>query len=301
MALVVAAANGFHLFYILFPELGALVSDVLLRPGGKWAREPWKLVCTPVIGGAIGIVICRYMPYGVVSILTATVLCIGVVFDLKSAVAPAISAGVLPIVLGVTSWLYPACILGSLLILTGILLIWKRIPPGLLLMPIRDPDAKAIDVLESRPKGWRWLVALLLFVGVLGLAAQLSGWRFILFPPLIVMAYEMLGHPETCPWAKQPYTFPVVCTATAFVGLEADVGLGVTPWAAALVVVFGCIALRIVRLRMPPAIAIGLIPFVLTTPSLKYPISVAIGTCALTLWFLLFRFLVPKPGSTTEQ
>ncbi|MDR3688927.1 MAG: hypothetical protein P4L46_06070 [Fimbriimonas sp.] len=46
MASIVATANGLHVPYILFPELGAVSSDVLLRPHGKWAREPWKRVAT---------------------------------------------------------------------------------------------------------------------------------------------------------------------------------------------------------------------------------------------------------------
>lgn len=50
--------------------------------------------------------------------------------------------------------------------------------------------------------------------------------------------------------------------------------------------------LRLFRLRMPPALSIGLLPFVMTSPTFKYAVSVGIGTLALTGTFLLYRKLV---------
>jgi CBS-domain-containing membrane protein len=288
---VVAAANAFCLVYIAFPELGAVAYDVLTRPNGRWAKEPWKLICTPVLAGVAGVAVSSQLPYGVLSILLAMTLSIGIVYGLKSAVAPAISAGVLPVVLGVSSWLYPVCILCSLAVLTGMLLGWKATGSGKRLIPHRTPDQMAADVLESIPKGKWWLVALFVFVAAAGLAAQLTTWRFILFPPLIVMAYEMFGHPTTCAWAKAPFTFPIVCTLAALVGVVADKYLGATPLAAAIVLAITIGILRVSRLRMPPALAIGLIPFILPSPSLRYALSVGIGTVALTACFLAFRKL----------
>jgi hypothetical protein len=34
---------------------------------------------------------------------------------------------------------------------------------------------------------------------------------------------------------------------------------------------------------MPPALAVGILPFVITAPSFWYPVSVTIGTIALTV------------------
>src|SRR5580658_9888148 len=80
MASIVAAANGLGVIFILFPELGALSSDVLLRPHGKWAREPLKLVATPTITAGIGILISTHLPYGVLAILAAMGASIAVLF-----------------------------------------------------------------------------------------------------------------------------------------------------------------------------------------------------------------------------
>jgi len=293
MAIVVAAANGLQLFYILFPELGALCSDVLLRPSGKWAKEPLKLIATPTIAAVGGIVVGRWLPYGVVSILAAMTLGMATVFILRSAVAPAISAGVFPIVFGLTSWLYPLCIFCSLSILAGALLVWRRSAVGQNLIENQGIDQRAVEVLESPPHGkWWFFAAIYIFVLIVGFVAQVTAWRFILFPPLIVMAYEMLGHPETCPWAKRPFPFPAVCCLAALAGVQAEKSLGVNPIAAAIVMAATYLVMNGFRLRMPPALAVGLIPFVMKSPSYWYAVSVGLGTTALTVYFLVYRRLL---------
>src|SRR6266481_1254156 len=64
-ALATAAYIGFiawvagrsRLFYIMFPELGALAYDVFSRPSGNWCNEPAHLATTPALTGVIGIAI----------------------------------------------------------------------------------------------------------------------------------------------------------------------------------------------------------------------------------------------------
>ncbi len=327
MLLVAIAAKQTRITYILFPELAALANEVLQRPGGKWAKVPWKLVATPTMTAAIGILISALLPYGVVPILIATGLSLVVIYLLKSAVAPAISAGVLAVALGVTSPLYPISVFCSLTILVLILLIWRQTKDGkgllehdlallgrhlgnerrsaataamdsdLIAISDEDEDDQAIEILETRPRGKLWLLTLFVFTLIMGAAAQITGWRFLLFPPLIVMAYEMLGHPDTCPWAKSPFTFPIACTLSAAVGVGTLKLLGVGPTAVGLTLIGGILILRAFRLRMPPALAIGLIPFVIPSPSFRYALSVGIGSAALTLWFLLHASLVTRRTS----
>jgi hypothetical protein len=230
----------------------------------------------------------RHMPYGVLSILLIVAVSIAIITLLKSVIAPAISAGVLPMALGTTSWRYPVAIFCGVTLLSAMILLRKRFalqqtentPPA---------DSKVDDELESTPHGFSWMIAFAIFVAVMGLAAQLTGLRFILFPPLIVMAYEMLGHPDTCPWAKRPYSFPIACFLTALGGLLAVRSLGAGPAAAAAGMVWGVIILKIFDIHMPPALAVALIPLVLPHPAIRYPLSVGIGTVALTCCFLAWR------------
>lgn len=48
--------------------------------------------------------------------------------------------------------------------------------------------------------------------------------------PLVVIAYEMLTHPGSCPWAQSPWKLPIACmgTATAGVVVVSSMGVGVS-------------------------------------------------------------------------
>ena len=284
---VAAQCNGWH--YLFFPELAALSYDVLTRPWGKWANQPGRLIVTPVLAAAVGTVITRILPYGVLAIVLVVALCMLLLALLKSNIAPAISAGVLPLVLGIKSWLYPASIALSLVALVGILLPWqkrcRRTYQG-----IGEASATNLeDVLETRPSGNRCVPPFLLFLTVMAFCATASGLRLILFPPLIVIAYEMFAHPTTCPWAGKPLALPAACVLSSTVGWIAVTLFGSGGIAAAGAMVFGVIALRFLKLHMPPALAVGLLPLVIHSPGIEYPVSVAIGTAALTLAFQLHR------------
>jgi CBS-domain-containing membrane protein len=283
------SANRLHLVYLLFPELGALAVDVLLRPNGAWAREPWKVMVTPTATAVVGIVMGRYFPYGALGILITMALSIGIIFALRSSVAPAISAGVLPLVLGVRSWLYPLSILFGLSILVVVLFLWRRSGPGKTLMPRHNGTDDAIEVLESGAPTMKWLLALFIFTGVMGTIAQATDLRFILFPPLVVMAYEMFGHPHTCAWGRPPLLFPIACFLAAGVGVGFDRWLGVTPLAVATTLAVCIVIVRAFQLRMPPALSIGILPFVMTSPTWTYAIAVGVGAAALTGAFIIFR------------
>src|SRR5579863_1234594 len=126
IAIIALVANATGAFYVLFPELGALSHDVFTRPRGTWANSPTMVAITPVITGAIGIVITNSLPYGFFSVLLNVIGAIIVVLGLRSPVAPAISAGLLPLVLGVTSWWYPPGIMFGTVLLAALSIPWKR-------------------------------------------------------------------------------------------------------------------------------------------------------------------------------
>lgn len=298
LAVVAATAARTGLEYLLFPELAALSHDVLSRPAGKWASQPGRLVVTPVLTAFLGTLVTRHLPYHVLTILLIVVASLLVIALLRSAIAPAISAGVLPLVFGVKSWAYPLAILLDLAVLAGLLAAWRKLGPSRPGGGTAEADVD--DVLESPPRRSAGLVPLLLFVTVAGWAAQRTGLRFLLFPPLVVMAYEMLGHPDTCPWARRPLSFPVACFLTALGGLASATLLGSGAAAAAVSMAWGLVVLRLFDIHMPPALAVGLIPLIMVAPTWKYPVSVAIGTAGLTGLFLVRRRLSPPLGAQPQ-
>ena len=289
IAVIAEIAYATGAFYVLFPELGALSYDVFTRPRGTWASAPLLLAITPVLTGVIGIVITRALPYGYLSVLLVVGGAVALIFLLKSPIAPAISAGLLPLVLGVKSWWYPAGVLLGTLLLAVLSILWKRLSLAQNWLEPFSPAELVDEAIEETPARSYWLIALMLFVAVGVMFVNLTGLRFLLFPPLVVIGFEMFGHTAICPWAKRPLLLPVACFLTAAGGLFFWNLLGVGPVAAACSMACGILVLRVVDLHVPPALAVALIPFVMDSPTITYPISVGIGTLLMTLWFLLYQ------------
>jgi len=310
IALIASIANVTGAFYVLFPELGALAHDVFTRPRGTWASAPVLLAITPVLTAVVGIVFTRALPYGLASVLLTVGGAIVLILLLKSPVAPAISAGLLPLVLGVKSWWYPPGILLGTVLLAALSLPWKKVSAA----PIRPPEGTTVDVIDDFvqlvPPGYYWLLALLLFVALAVLAVQSTvhrfppqGLRFILFPPLVVIGFEMFGHTATCPWAKRPLLLPVACSLTAAGGLLFWTVLGNGTPGAACSMASGVLVLRVFDLHVPPALAVALLPFVMVspTPTIAYPFSVGVGTLLMTLWFLAYQSLFARLNVATGK
>jgi hypothetical protein len=120
-------ATGISL--ILFPEMAALAYDVFARPRGKWASQPIRLIATPTITAILGVMITRHWEYSALAVTVVALLSLFVIKLLRSNIGAAISAGVLPMALGVMSWGYPAAILAGLAVLAIALTLLKRLDP----------------------------------------------------------------------------------------------------------------------------------------------------------------------------
>ncbi len=291
IAIIAEVALATGAFYVLFPELGALSHDVMTRPRGTWASAPLLLAVTPALTGVVGIVFTRSLPYGYVSVLLTVAGAIAVILALRSPVAPAISAGLLPLVLGVKSWWYPPAIAFGTVLLAALSVPWKKFCVARTAATPAEGDDLLDDLIEMPPRGYGWLIVLMAFVAVAVFFVKATGLRFLLFPPLVVIGFEMLGHPASCPWANKPLKLPLACFLTALGGFVSWHFLGVTPLAAACGMAWGIAVLRVCDLHMPPALAVALLPLVMDRPTLAYPFAVGIGTTLLSLWFLAYQRL----------
>ena len=290
IGLIAAVAKASGHAYVLFPELAALGHDVLKRPAGSWARAPLMLVTTPLLTGVIGTLLARHLPYGLLAVMLDVGLAVFVIALLKSPIAPAISAGLLPLVLGVRSWWYPPSLLIGTGLLAGIAALRTRFAPPAV---DRSAEDRVDDEVESAPGTLAWLPVFALFVAVTALASQVTGWRLVLFPPLVVIGFEAFAHAEVCPWAPRPLALILACTLTATAGLASMAVLGAGPLAAMCSLFAGVIVLRVLDLHVPPALAVGLLPFVMPHPSVHYAVAVLLGTSLETALFLLWRRLAP--------
>lgn len=306
LGLIAAVASLTGVPEVFFPELGALSHDVLTRPRGAWASAPFFLALTPVATAVIGTLVARTLPFGYLSMLLVVGISVAMVQLLRSPIAPAISAGVLPLVLGVTSWWYPPAIFFGTAILALLSWAWQAycIPR----MPRTPASHREIvdDLVELAPRRWVWAPALLLIVVAGVFLVNITGLRMILFPPLIVIAFEMFGHPSICPWARRPIRLPIACCLTAVGGFLVVDLLGPGILTTMLSLAFAIGVLRLFDLHLPPALAIALIPQVLDHPTWLYPVAVMIGTILITITFFPYRWLLirrysrrPPAGVTT--
>jgi hypothetical protein len=295
IAIIAAIADLTGAFYVLFPELGALAYDVLTRPRGRWCSAPLHLATTPALTGAMGIAITRTLPYGLPAILANVAAALVAMLWVGSPIGPSISAGLLPLVLDVQSWWYPPGVLLAGILLAGISLVWRPflLDRGYLGLPI-DGDDESTPVVE--PRALQWIPALFAFVAVATGLVYLTGNRFILFPPLVVIAYEMMRHPARCPWARRALRLPIVCFLAAAGGLLFHGLVGVNPLCAALSMAWGIVVVRALDAHVPPALAVALLPMVMTAPTVAYPVAVAFGTALLLAWFAVYRRLVLPDG-----
>src|ERR1700683_2405251 len=157
----VAIATG--AVYVLFPELAALSHDVFTRPRGSWASAPVLLVITPVLTSVVGTLVTRNLPYGYWSVMLTVCGALAIVLALRSPIAPAISAGLLPLAVGVRSKWYPPGIVFGTILLAVLSTIWQRTSDGHLQTKLVASEDE--DTASGTESYWRLLPLLALVVG----------------------------------------------------------------------------------------------------------------------------------------
>jgi hypothetical protein len=292
IAIVAEVAFATGAFYIMFPELGALSHDIFTRPRGSWASAPVLLVITPVMTAMLGTLVTRSLPYGYLSVMLTVCGALTIVLALRSPIAPAISAGLLPLALGVTSLWYPPGIVFGTILLAVLSSVWKRMSDD----PFQNETAASED--EDTASGaesyWPLLPLMVLVLAAISVV-KLTNLRFVLFPPLVVIGFEMFVHTKRCPWATRYLSLPIVCMLTATGGLLCRRYLGVGPAGSITSMAIGILVLRIFDLHVPPALAVALLPQVIDQPTMLYPVAVTIGTSLLSGSFVLYsRLLHPR-------
>jgi hypothetical protein len=286
---IAGAASAAGMALLLFPELAALSYDVFLRPRGTWARAPWMLALSPAATAVFGVLVTRYLPYSAASIAICIVGAMVILKFMRSPIAPAISACFLALSLGEKSWLYPLAILigtGALAVLSSV---YRRFNDQETAHAAPSAADRVDDEIESLPEQFLWVPFFVAFLGATYLLSVATGLRMVFFPPLVVIAFEMFAHADVCPWAQRPVLLPVVCTLAAATGVAALATFGPGVISTVLAMLFGVVMLRATRLHAIPALAIGLLPQVMTRADWHFPLAVGIGSTLLTASFLLFK------------
>lgn len=296
LGVVAKAALVTGVIYVLFPELAALSYDIFKRPEGTWARSPVMLVITPAITATMGTALTHVMPYNLASVAITIAGAVLIVRWMRSPIVPAISAAFLPLVFGMTSWWYPASITAVLVFLALVSTVYGRL---LALVDGRQasaPDVSA-QVQKTQPApssktSSRLLTFAAFLLAVYGVAT-VTGLRLILFPPLVVIAFEELAHAHARQRPMRHVALLFVCTITASVGLAAFLALGAGPLSVVIALLVGVVTLRALKLHFPPALTIGLLPQIMQHPDWRFVLAVALGIGMLSgaVWLTRSRFL----------
>ncbi|CAB3750290.1 HPP family protein [Paraburkholderia solisilvae] len=303
LAVVAKVALLTGAFYVLFPELAALSYDVFTRPAGAWARSPVMLAITPAVTAALGTALTQAMVYSLWSVMLTIAGAIVIIGLMRSPIMPAISAAFLPLAFGITSWWYPVSIAAVMALLAVVSTIYGRMLASGDVRQTPAPDIAAqADGIVRAPRVRKRLPIFIFFAFLLlayGLAA-VTGLRLILFPPLVMFAFEIFNNADNRPWAKRPLALPLVCTITAGAGLAALVWFGAGPLSVVISLLVGIVTLRALRLHFPPALTVGLLPQIMLQPDWRFVLAVTLGSAALVGVFLLARPLVLKQTVALE-
>lgn len=329
---IAATAIATGLLSLLFPEMGALAHDVFTRPAGNWSRSPVYLAITPGLTAVLGLLIAQHLPYGYLAVFLAVGAAILTLEITRSPIGPSISAALLPVVFNQQSWWYPAGVFVGASILAILSVLWKRSHGArrrasankCRLNKLRpdEPKSNGTELNEteldqpgsSEPKsnkpgifsfqgakqrlgsGSIELVFMCLFLALAVFFVNLTGLHLLLYPPLAVIAFEMFTRKETVFGTPQPLLVPLTCCLTAVGGSCAVKFFGVSLLAAILSMAFSSAVLFILRIHLPPAMAVGLIPLITPHPSFTYPLAVAAGTLLLTICYFGYRRVVAYPA-----
>lgn len=301
LAVVAKAALLTGVIYVLFPEVAALSYDVFKRPGGAWARSPVMLAITPAVTAAMGTALTQVMTYGLWSVAMTVAGAILIVRWMRSPIVPAISAAFLPLVFGITSWWYPVSIAAVMAILALVSTVYGRVLASGDVSPASAPDAGAqANEIQATPPIRMW-PSFFIFTAFLLLAyglAAVTGLRLILFPPLVVIAFEMFVHANVSPQVMRHLALPFVCTIAAGAGLAALLAFGAGPLSVVISLLAAIVMLHVLRLHFPPALTVGLLPQITPNADLRFVLAIALGTTALTGAVLLARpFLLNRSAT----
>lgn len=281
IAPMLAVGYGFGDRAPIFPEGAALAFGVLVAGRSDWTGSRWRLAVLPT-GCAIAGTLLAGLPLPKVA---AEMLALGLAVTVAQVaggrLGPVISAAVLPVVFGVTSWLYPVSVAAMCVILAAL---------------VSVPVLRVPAVEAPAPLRWPWM-SLVAFAGVA------SGWivaatmvlplpAVAAAPPLLVAALEWCTHGADQP-AVAVRRWALLVAAAAIGGAASAVSPVIAPGltatavmiataiqvAAAGVVLF---LLAWTREYAYPALAIVLVPNLVAPITIwGYTLAIGVGAGAL--------------------
>lgn len=274
---------------LLFPEFGALCNCTITRPQHIWARSPYHLALIPAATGFIGVLALRVLGHGVAPVLLVLISSLILLNLFRSPIVPALSSGLIPLVLNIPSWTYPLSVFLSCVILA--IIVYFR---GKHLKIQRHDDQPFRLLAGGWPRNAYHIIVFLGFIAGIAFIAQISDRPIILFPPLAVLSFEILLHAGQHPWCRFPALLPIIFFLCAAGGFAAFMICGHSVCGVAIAVIIAICVTFYRGLYVPPAIAVSLLPFVMHNVGLAFPFEIAFSVAILILVAIARDWLADK-------
>jgi len=254
----------------IFPEGAALAFGIVVLGKPDWGASRWRIVALPSLCAVLGHFLAQmtWAPWaGEICAVSGALL---VLRALRSRVAPALSAAVLPVVFGVRSWMYPAAVVITCVVIVAVVT-WSS----------RHDDQQTFV-----SSAWPWDV-------IVGAWVMICSWILIagpvlslpiaaVAPPLFVSALEWSSNDgRTLARGVRRWSLVVGAALAGSVALK----LAPAAWIAGLAAVGATLVLmQVLATPHAPALAISLVPLIAgPIGTWNFTIGIAVGAGALYL------------------
>lgn len=282
---MVAASELLHDKEIIFPEITAVAIGALAAPKQSWNASRLRLLLTIAAAAVTGVGLV-FLPIPLVIKIPLAMLCAAAcVTASKTEFLPAVSACVLPVLLGTKSPVY----IGSVVVMTSLILLVQ-----LILEKCGLREKNVFIPVQPDKQLFTLRIKQIAAAGMICIIPALTNEIFFIAPPLIVAFFEM-SRPNSKLLERSPQAALLIILAS--VGgvlsrflLTEKLGLPLAVSAAVSCAVILTAVCRI-KLYFPPCGAIATLPFIIPEGALlRFPFEIAAGS----LVFIAAAFALSK-------
>lgn len=231
---------------IILPEMAALAVGCLIYQHPVWTAKPFHLFLLPSLTAIAGFLV-NMLPLNMPEKLILILFIMALVLQIfKSALAPALATGLLPVITNSTSLSFIAAILGLTFILY-------------FLIAVKSKTEKQAIAFDHKTKDT------LLYFGFIScwivLCFQVD-WMFMAaIPPVIVVGFESI-HKKSFPF-ELVYKQIISLSVAAFIGTISLHYLDNLLLIGIINIALVTLLLKVLQFKLPPAYAMSILPMVL--------------------------------------
>lgn len=263
---------------VIFPEILALALGAWVSEKQPWKVDRVRMFVLMSISSLVGILVVRYVNLPLIFRIAIGFCFAGFMLTLfRCTIVPMISACILPMFIGTTSFIYPISVTTMSFVIVVVQFLIERFG----LKPETVVESVEMDVKEEFFKWFKMLILLMAICVIPTFTKQL----YFVVPPLIVAFVEFSNIKSKVRDNFKKIWIAIVCAGVIGAGCRIilNAQLGMPLWfcgVCATVLLF--VVFEILKVGFPPACAIVLLPTILPVDNLYlYPFEVAIGSAVL--------------------